>query len=142
MTETHGSLDKSSPSREALTALDGLFATHEIRVLGLVGILTGYICILFVKMMGLSSPFIGIGGIVLITLMLLFLDPQMNLRSFRWWVRVFSVVIMSIVISSPQMYDAWTVAVREAKNEALVQLAQPTQSLPELQGKGTISRER
>jgi hypothetical protein len=68
----------SKDPQQALTALDGLFATHEIRVLGLVGILTGYVCVLFVKMMGLSSPFVGIGGVVLITLMLLFLDPQMD----------------------------------------------------------------
>jgi hypothetical protein len=31
--------------QEALNALDGLFATHEMRVLGIVGILTGYLSV-------------------------------------------------------------------------------------------------
>jgi len=125
-------------SREALSALDGLFATHEIRVLGVVGILTGYLCILFVKMMGLYSPLIGVGGIIFITTILLFLDPRMELRSARWWMRVVVVVIVSVVITSPQMYDAWTVAVKEARDAALAGLSEPAASPPPLQGAGTI----
>jgi len=129
-------------SKEVLGALDGLFATHEVRVLGVVGILTGYLCILFVKMMGLFSPLIGVGGIVCITAMLLFLDPKMEVRSGRWWIRVFAVIIVSVVITSPQMYDAWTVAVKEARDSALAALAPQSASQaaapPSLQGTGTI----
>lgn len=40
---------------EALSALGGLFAAHQMRVLGVVCILAGYVSVLFAKMFGLNS---------------------------------------------------------------------------------------
>ncbi len=125
--------------QEALNALDGLFATHEMRVLGIVGILTGYLSVLFVKMIGLLSVWVGVIGIVFMTLMLLLLDPQLAPKSSRWWLRACAVIVISVVITSPQMFYAWTVAVRETQAQAIADLVARSGAVLETQGKGTVT---
>lgn len=110
------------PPTTAVNALEGLFATHEVRVLGAVGLLTGSISIFFVKILGLLSPFVGISGIALVTVIMLLLDPRINPRSIIWWIRMFCVVLIAIIITSPQLYDAWTTAVTESQNNGYAKL--------------------
>src|SRR5689334_24406111 len=46
------------------------------------------------------------------------LSRQVEPRSPGWWLRSFIVVILAIVLTSPQLYFAWTVSVAEVQANA------------------------
>ena len=143
MEKSGSRLSDLASSQEILNSLDGLFAAHEVRVLGVVGILTGYICTLLVKVLHIDGPLDGVYGIMFIAALLMSLDPNIAVRSLRWWSRGLVVVIMSVVITSPQIYNSWTVAFDEDRATALAALAQKTTEeaqAPLVQGTGSITQ--
>jgi hypothetical protein len=102
-------------------ALAGIFQAHETKALGIIGLLVGYICVFFTKVMEIQSIFIGVLGISLIMILLLLLNPEFNFRSTHWWVRSITVVILSILLTSPHLYFAWNTSVAEARAGAIQQ---------------------
>jgi hypothetical protein len=103
----------------AIAAVKDLFDTHEVRVLGAVGLLIGYICVFFAKIMYFTQMYVGICAVIVITSLLLLLNKEVNFTSRLWWTRSITVIILSVFFTSPQLYDAWTVSVAEAKLAAL-----------------------
>jgi predicted Co/Zn/Cd cation transporter (cation efflux family) len=102
-------------------ALAGIFQAHETKALGIIGLLVGYICIFFTKVMEMQSILVGVLGISLTTILLLLLNPELNFRSTQWWLRSITVIILSILLTSPQLYFAWTTSVAEARAGAIQQ---------------------
>ncbi len=105
--------------RDAIAAISTLLDSHEARVLGAVGLFVGYLCVLLTKIMNFTQPVMGVLGIVGLTLVLLLLGKEVDLRSPGWWLRSFIVVLLAIVLTAPQLYFAWTVSVAEVQANAL-----------------------
>jgi hypothetical protein len=106
-----------TPTTEAVSrAIEDLFSTHEVRVLGAMGLIIGYISIFFTKIMEVDSFYVGIFGVAMTTMLLLLLDPKLSIDSKVWWARSIVVVIMSLFLTSPQFYYAWTVSVKERRD--------------------------
>lgn len=117
--------NKRSPSKQcgdreipdAITrTFDDLLNTHEVKVLGMIGLFIGYICVFFVKILSFTNIYVGALGISLLTFILMMLDPRRNLGSADWWIRALAVVMLSLFLTSPQLYYAWTVSVSELAN--------------------------
>src|SRR5882724_4709318 len=94
--------------KDAIAAISTLLDSHEARVLGAIGLFVGYLCVLFTKILNFTHPVMGVLGIVGLTAILLFLGKDVELRSPRWWLRSFVVVLLAIVLTAPQLYFAWT----------------------------------
>src|ERR1700726_4212628 len=103
-----GNIVAATPE-DALKAVESFLNTHEIRVLGVLGIFIGYICVFFVKILSFTNIFMGVGGVALTALILMFLDPKRQIGYLDWWFRVIVVVLMSLFLTAPQLYFAWTV---------------------------------
>jgi hypothetical protein len=115
--------------RDAIAAISTLLDSHEARVLGAVGLFVGYLCVLLTKIMNFSQPIVGVLGVVGLTIVLLLLGKDVELRSPGWWLRSVIVVILAIVLTSPQLYFAWTVSVAEVQANALQAQAIQTRQL-------------
>jgi hypothetical protein len=100
-------------------AIEGLLSTHEARVLATMGLFIGYICVFFTKIMSFTNMYVGAVAVAAITFLLLLLDREFHIRSRDWWLRAFVVVTLSLILTSPQLYFAWTVSVTEAEVAAL-----------------------
>jgi hypothetical protein len=98
-----------------LQAIGGLFQAHEVQVLGAMGLFIGYICVFFTKIFSFTHMYIGICGVVGTTILLLLLNKELAPKSFNWWVRFVTVIVLALFFTSPQLYFAWTVSVSEAK---------------------------
>src|SRR3982074_3811321 len=96
-----------SDDRDAIAAISALLDTHEARVLGAVGLFVGYLCVLLTKIMNFTQPAVGVLGVVGLTIVLLLLGKDVELRSPGWWLRSVIGVILVIVLTSPQLYFAW-----------------------------------
>ncbi|GAC1307159.1 MAG: hypothetical protein NVSMB10_12500 [Steroidobacteraceae bacterium] len=105
--------------RDAIAAISTLLDSHEARVLGVVGLFVGYLCVLFTKILNFTHPVMGVLGIVGLTVVLLLLGKEIEPRSPGWWMRSFVVVVLAIVLTAPQLYFAWTVSVAEVQANAL-----------------------
>jgi hypothetical protein len=100
-------------------AVEGLLNTHEARVLATMGLFIGYICVFFTKIMSFTNMYVGAIAVAGITLLLLLLDRELHIRSRAWWLRAAIVMALSLMLTSPQLYFAWTVSVTEAEVAAL-----------------------
>jgi hypothetical protein len=109
---------KPSDTEGAVTALGNLLRTQEAQVLGAMGLFVGYICVFLAKIMQVTNPYFGVCGVAIITLLLLALGTDFDWRSLKWWVRAVAVIVICILITSPQLYFAWTVSVSEAETAA------------------------
>lgn len=115
------SSDSSNSGQTAISAVQGLLNTHEAHVLGAIGLFVGYISIFFTKVMNFTDMYIGVLGVVALTVLLLLLNKDSNYRSRDWWIRSAVVVVLSILLTSPQLHTAWTVSVSEARLAALTE---------------------
>ena len=95
-------------------AVESLLNTHEARVLGAMGLFIGYICVFFTKIMSFTNMYVGALAVAGITLMLLLLNKDLNIKSAGWWLRSGAVIVLTLMLTSPQLYFAWTVSVSEA----------------------------
>lgn len=121
-------MNRSAKSDDPIAAIGSLLDTHEARVLGGVGLSVGYLCVLFTKIMNFTQPLVGVFGVVGLTIGLLLLGKQVDPRSLGWWARCLIVVFLAVVLTAPQLHDAWTVSVAEAQaNSYLVQANQMRQ---------------
>jgi hypothetical protein len=68
-------------------AVESLLNTHEARVLGAMGLFIGYICVFFTKIMSFTNMYVGALAVAGITLMLLLLNKDLNIKSAGWWLR-------------------------------------------------------
>ena len=98
-----------------VNALEGLFSTHEARVLGAVSLFVGYLCIFFTKIMSFTEIYIGVLGVAVLIILLLSLNRDINWRSLEVWLRAVVVVAIGILLTAPQLHFAWTVSVSEAR---------------------------
>ncbi|MCA1416020.1 hypothetical protein I6F30_33580 [Bradyrhizobium sp. NBAIM20] len=110
--------------QDAMAAIANLLDTHEARVLGAVGLFIGYLCVLLTKIMNFTQMYVGLLGVVGLTIVLLLLGGG-NIRTRIWWLRTTIVVFLAILLTAPQLYFAWTVSVAEVQANAL--LAQSNQ---------------
>ena len=110
--------NKPPGNQDAITALGTLLRTQEAQVLGAMGLFVGYICVFLAKIMQVTNPYAGVCGVAIITLLLLTLGADFDWRSIKWWIRALAVVVICILITSPQLYFAWTVSVTEAETPA------------------------
>ena len=94
--------------QRAVNSLDGLLLTQEAQVLGAMGLFIGYICVFFAKILNLTNPYFGVLGVALITMLLLTLCKTFDWRSPTCWARCVVVIIICLLITSPQLYFAWT----------------------------------
>jgi H+/Cl- antiporter ClcA len=101
-----------------LEALRHLISPHQINVLAVMGLSIGYICIFLVKILDLTNIYLGVIGVGLTTLILLFLDKAKDFRSTDWWCRSFLVVLFSLFLTAPQLYYAWWTSVQERQKLA------------------------
>jgi hypothetical protein len=112
-------MSHTPPAGPALNnAIQELFNTYEARVLGTMGLFVGYICIFFAKIMSFTNIYVGVAGVAIITLLLLLLNKGQDWKSQDWWIRLPAVIIFSVLLTSPQLYFAWTVSVNEARSAA------------------------
>jgi predicted Co/Zn/Cd cation transporter (cation efflux family) len=116
-------LDQSNPpdkneSAAVAAAIEGLLRTHEARVLATMGLFIGYICVFFTKIMSFTDLSVGAMAVAVITLLLLFLDRDIDFRSRAWWLRSIVVIVLTLILTAPQLYFAWTVSVTEAEAAA------------------------
>ena len=109
---------KPSDAQGAVTALGNLLRTQEAQVLGAMGLFVGYICVFLAKIMQVTNPYFGVCGVAIISLLLLALGSDFDWRSLKWWIRALAVIVICILITSPQLYFAWTVSVSEAETAA------------------------
>lgn len=86
------------------------------------GLVVGYICVLFAKFLNVTNPYFGILGVASTTMLLLALSNSFDWRSLTWWIRSLAVTFICLLITSPQLYFAWTVSVSEAKSATEAQL--------------------
>jgi hypothetical protein len=128
---TTGNPPIHSDDRNAISAVEGLFNTHEARVLGAIGLFTGYICVFFTKIMSFTQMYVGVLAVTGLTFLLLVLNREFDFKSRDWWIRSAAVIVLSLLLTSPQLYFAWTVSVTEAQlaaqatqNRALLEAAQ------------------
>ena len=101
--------------RHAVAAVEDLFNTHEARVLGAIGLFTGYICVFFTKIMNFTQMYVGVLAVMGLTFLLLALNRKIDFKSRDWWFRSAAVIALSLLLTSPQLYFAWTVSVTEAQ---------------------------
>jgi hypothetical protein len=101
-------------------ALETFLNAHEVQVLALMGLLMGYICIFFTKILNFSQMYVGVLGIIAITFLFLTLVGP-DWRSRHWWLRTLAVIVVALIVTSPQLYFAWTVSVTEAQLAAQAQ---------------------
>jgi hypothetical protein len=99
-------------------ALEGLFSSHEARVLGAISLFVGYLCIFFTKILSFTNMYVGVIGIAAMIVVLLLLKNDFKWKSPQAWFRHAAVVIIGLVLTSPQLYFAWTVSVAEARMAA------------------------
>jgi hypothetical protein len=104
--------------QDVLGSLQGLFNSHELQVLGAMGLLTGYICVFFAKILNLTNPYTAVSGVACITFLLLAINKDFNWRASVWWIRSFVIIIICLLITAPQLFYAWTVSVAEARSAA------------------------
>src|SRR5262245_52512600 len=97
-----------SDDRTAISAVESLFNTHEARVLGAIGLFTGYICVFFTKIMSFTQMYVGVLAVTGLTFLLLVLNREFDFKSRDWWVRAAAVIVLSLLLTSPQLYFAWT----------------------------------
>jgi hypothetical protein len=114
VTNTNNSANPADPGAVA-AALEGLFSTHEARVLGAISLFVGYLSIFFTKVMNFTEMYVGVLGIVGLIILLLLLSKEFDWRSGQAWLRCIAVVVIGIFLTSPQLYFAWTVSVSEAR---------------------------
>jgi Zn-dependent protease with chaperone function len=113
--------DLQASSEDLEERLKGIFNKFEIQVLGMMGLLIGYITVFYAKILGFTNIYIGVSGVALITLLLLSLDRSFTWRQSKRLVRALIVIIVCLLLTAPQLYFAWNVSVREAAAEALAQ---------------------
>jgi hypothetical protein len=120
---TGAAIATAAPAAAVTAVIQGLFDTHEARVLGAMGLFVGYICIFFVRVMSFTEMYVGVLGVALITLLLLLLNRDKGSLSqgwLQWGIRSFAVIIFSVLLTSPQLYYAWTVSVKDQQFAAQV----------------------
>jgi hypothetical protein len=110
--------DRRPDSSETAKALEGLLQTHEARVLGVVGLFIGYVCVLMTKIMNFAQMYVGALAVAILTFLLLLLGENFQFKSATWWLRSIIVILLCLVLTSPQLYFAWTVSVTEAEAAA------------------------
>lgn len=110
--------DRVKDVQSVANSLEGLLQTQEAQVLGAMGLFVGYICVFFAKILNLTNPYFGVMGVAIITMLLLTLCKTFNWRSPSWWSRSFVIIVICLLITSPQLYFAWTVSVSEAQSAA------------------------
>jgi hypothetical protein len=98
--------------------MENLLSSHEGRVLAAMGLFIGYVCVFFTKIMSFTAMSVGVVGVGIITLLLLLLNKERDLKSQDWWFRSITVIVLTVILTSPQLYFAWTVSVAEAQNAA------------------------
>jgi hypothetical protein len=131
MTESDaGDALKLSDQQNAVKALDSLLQTQEAQVLGAMGLIVGYVCVLFAKLLNATNPYYGVFGVALTTMLLLALSKSFDWRSPSWWARSVAVTLICILITSPQLYFAWKVNVSEAQAASLSYLREASQAAP------------
>src|SRR5262245_40344273 len=84
-----------------VTALEGLFSTHEARVLGAISLFVGYLCILLTKIMAFEAMYMGLVGIAGLIVLLLLLNKDFQLRTLDSWFRIAAVVVIGLILTSP-----------------------------------------
>jgi hypothetical protein len=114
---------------EAIPNLEGLLRTQEVQVIGAMGIFVGYICVFLAKILNLTNPYYGVLGVAILTILLLTLSRAFNWRAPGWWVRATVIVVICLLLTSPQLYFAWSVSVREAQAAVEEQLRNATSKL-------------
>jgi hypothetical protein len=73
--------------------------------------------------------YFGVLGVMGVTVLLLLLNKERDLRSQEWWVRSLVVVILGLILASPQLYFAWTVSVSEVRAAARSEQEQKVQAI-------------
>lgn len=98
-------------------ALKDVLQTYEIRVVGVMGILVGYICIFLVKLLQFEDVKIGVGLISFISMIFMISEKTFNFRSLSSYLRVVLVVVLSNIACSPQLFYAWETSIAERARE-------------------------
>jgi hypothetical protein len=101
------------------TQLNAVFPAHELRVLGIMALLIGYLSIFFTKILHQTDPTVGVVGIAAMTLLLLFMGPEVDARSRNWWLRSFAIILLTLLLTAPQFNNAWIVSIDEERRKAL-----------------------
>ncbi len=125
-------------ANNVVDALGGLLQTQEAQVLGAMGLFVGYICVFFAKILNYTNPYFGVLGVAILTMLLLTLSKAFDWRSPAWWLRSFVIIIICLLLTSPQLYFAWTVSVREADDVLQAQLAHDTAAVATATAPATI----
>ena len=89
---------KSSPQDTELGGVlrnvEDLLNSHEVS-LGAMGLFIGYICVFLVKIMNLTNMYFGVCLIVITTLLLLLLDKGKRPKTWDWWARAGTVILLN-----------------------------------------------
>ena len=93
----------------------GILQTYEVQVLGTMGLLIGYICVFFAKILSFTNIYIAVFGVSFITMMLMMLNKDFKWRDGAYWLRTVVVIFICLLITAPQLYFAWTVSVAEVQ---------------------------
>jgi hypothetical protein len=117
-------LAQASPAanpQDIVNAFGNLLQTSEVQVLGAMGLLIGYICVFYAKILGFQNIYAGVAGISIITFLLIALTKDFNWFNPVSWIRAFVVIILCLLITAPQLYNAWTVSVSELQSQKELQ---------------------
>jgi hypothetical protein len=101
---------------DVVGSFKGILQTHEVQVLGTMGLLIGYICIFFAKILAFTNIYMGVLGVGGVTLLLVILDSNFRWQDYKCWVRSIVVIVICLLITAPQLYFAWTVSVSEVRS--------------------------
>ena len=85
------------------------------------GLLIGYICVFLAKILSFTNIYIGVIGVVVITLLLMMLNKDVKFADARFWLRAVVVTFICLLITAPQLYFAWTVSVSEVQSALIEQ---------------------
>jgi phosphoglycerol transferase MdoB-like AlkP superfamily enzyme len=99
-------------------ALADVIDGYETRIVALVSMLMGYLCILLTKVFRSTDILMGVAAVAFITLLLLSLHSNRSFTSMEWWWRAFVVIVVCLVVTAPQLHFAWTVSANEAQDAA------------------------
>ena len=101
-------LDKDRADQVLLTELSSVFDAHEIKIIGLVGVLTGYISLFIIDVLRITSVVLGSAFVCGLVFLLLIRHPSRRLLSPDWWLRTLIAVILSALITAPQISSSMT----------------------------------
>ncbi|MCQ1772874.1 hypothetical protein NOI24_16310 [Neorhizobium galegae] len=104
-----------------MNALGDLLNLFESKVLAAIGLLSGYLCIFFTQWMAISSGYVIAVAMSLLTGMLLMLNPEFKFNEFKWWLRTFTVIIVALFLTSPQVVFALKSAAADGRDAAEAQ---------------------